>query len=69
MMKLRINYEIEGMEDVPEKYRIALIGNRRLRTREEVRRLEAALAKRIGVDKVRITNWKVVGKIDDRFTR
>lgn len=66
-MKLRMYYRIEDYDE--GRTRIAEICNRRIRTRADVEKMEKLIASKIGVNKVRIFNWKVVGTLSERFGR
>ena len=58
-------YRIEDYDE--ERVRIAEICNRRIRTKTDVEKMEKLIAEKIGVNKVRIYNWKVVGTMSDRI--
>ena len=64
-MKLRVNYVVE--EDKTGRVRIAEIKNTRIRTRKDQERLEILLAKKLGYEKVRIFNWRIIGTISERL--
>ena len=64
-MKLRVNYVVE--EDKTGRVRIAEIKNTRIRTRKDQERLEILLAKKLGYEKVRIFNWRILGTISERL--
>ena len=64
-MKLRVNYVVE--EDKTGRVRIVEIKNTRIRTRKDQERLEILLAKKLGYEKVRIFNWRIIGTISERL--
>ena len=64
-MKLRVNYIIE--DDKDKITRIAEIDNVRIKTKEDQKRIERIIEKKLGYKKVSVFNWKIIGTVSDKI--
>ena len=62
-MRLRVNYVVEETGEM----KMAEIDNVRIKTKEDKKRIEGIIEKKLGYKKVSVFNWRIIGTVSDKI--